>query len=46
MVNGAVRMELILGNVQFGTNTCIWYQNNIEIPFFNYYLKEKVMIQN
>ncbi len=30
-----------LGNVKFGTNTSYWYQNNIEIPFFNYYLKGK-----
>ncbi|MER3498672.1 MAG: X-Pro dipeptidyl-peptidase [Chitinophagaceae bacterium] len=30
-----------LGNVQFGSNTSFWYQNNIEIPFFNYYLKSK-----
>jgi putative CocE/NonD family hydrolase len=30
-----------MGNVQFGSNTSIWYQNNIEIPFFNYYLKGK-----
>jgi putative CocE/NonD family hydrolase len=30
-----------LGNVQFGANTSTWYQNNIEIPFFNYYLKGK-----
>jgi len=30
-----------LGNVEFGSNTSIWYQNNIEIPFFNYYLKGK-----
>ncbi len=30
-----------LGNVQFGTNTAYWYQNNVEIPFFNYYLKGK-----
>ena len=30
-----------LGNVQFGSNTSIWYQNNIEIPFFDYYLKGK-----
>ena len=28
-----------LGNVQWGSNTSWWYQNNIEIPFFNYYLK-------
>ena len=30
-----------LGNIQFGSNTTTWYQNNIEIPFFNYYLKGK-----
>lgn len=30
-----------LGNVQFGSNTAFWYQNEIEIPFFNYYLKDK-----
>lgn len=30
-----------LGNVKFNSNTAIWYQNNIEIPFFNYYLKGK-----
>jgi putative CocE/NonD family hydrolase len=30
-----------LGNVRFGANTAEWYQNNIELPFFNYYLKGK-----
>ena len=30
-----------LGNVQFASNTSHWYQNNIEIPFFNYHLKGK-----
>ena len=30
-----------LGNVRFGSNTAFWYQNNIELPFFNYYLKGK-----
>lgn len=30
-----------LGNVQFGSNTSDWYQKNIEMPFFNYYLKGK-----
>ena len=30
-----------LGNVQFGSNTAEWYQQNIEIPFFNYFLKGK-----
>jgi putative CocE/NonD family hydrolase len=28
-----------LGNVRFGSNTSEWYQENIEVPFFNYYLK-------
>jgi putative CocE/NonD family hydrolase len=30
-----------LGNIYFGSNTSAWYQQNIEIPFFNYFLKEK-----
>jgi putative CocE/NonD family hydrolase len=30
-----------LGHVQFESNTSFWYQNNIEIPFFNYFLKGK-----
>ncbi|SEM18846.1 hypothetical protein SAMN04488505_103617 [Chitinophaga rupis] len=30
-----------LGNVQFDSNTAEWYQQNVEIPFFNYYLKNK-----
>ena len=30
-----------LGHVQFGSNTCEWYRQNIELPFFNYYLKGK-----
>ncbi|MBE7171352.1 MAG: CocE/NonD family hydrolase [Williamsia sp.] len=30
-----------LGNVRWGSRTSEWYQNNIEIPFFNYYLKGK-----
>lgn len=30
-----------LGNVSFGSRTGEWYQQNIEIPFFNYYLKAK-----
>ena len=34
-----------LGNIQFGSNTAIWYQNNIELPFFNYYLKGKGHLQ-
>jgi putative CocE/NonD family hydrolase len=30
-----------LGHVQWGSNTSFWYQNTIEMPFFNYYLKGK-----
>lgn len=30
-----------LGNINFGSNTSIWYQQNIEIPFFNFFLKGK-----
>jgi uncharacterized protein len=30
-----------LGNVRFGSKTSEWYQNNIEVPFFNFYLKGK-----
>ncbi len=30
-----------LGNIEFGSNTSDWYQQNIELPFFNYYLKGK-----
>ncbi len=30
-----------LGNIDFGSNTAEWYQQNIEIPFFNYFLKGK-----
>jgi uncharacterized protein len=30
-----------LGNVRFGSKTSEWYQNNIEVPFFDYYLKGK-----
>jgi len=35
-----------LGNVRFGSNTAEWYQNNIEIPYFNYHLKGKGDISN
>jgi len=37
----ASRDGSFLGNVKFGSNTSFWFQNNIEIPFFNYYLKGK-----
>ena len=30
-----------LGNVQWGSNTSDWYGKNVELPFFNYYLKQK-----
>jgi putative CocE/NonD family hydrolase len=30
-----------LGNIQFGSKTAEWYQNRIEVPFFNYHLKGK-----
>jgi hypothetical protein len=30
-----------LGNINFESNTSLWYQQNIEIPFFNYFLKGK-----
>lgn len=30
-----------LGNVRFDSNTSEWYANNVELPFFNYYLKGK-----
>lgn len=30
-----------LGNVRFGSKTSEYFQNNIEIPFFNYHLKGK-----
>lgn len=34
-----------LGNVQFESNTAEWYSTNIEVPFFNYYLKGKGSIE-
>ncbi|MFN4284328.1 MAG: CocE/NonD family hydrolase [Lacibacter sp.] len=30
-----------LGNVQFGSNTSLYYQNEIELPFFRYHLEGK-----
>ena len=35
-----------LGNVYFGSNTAAWYQQHIEIPFFNYYLEGKGDLSN
>ncbi len=36
---GSAKEGSSLGNIQFGSNTTEWYQKNIELPFFNYYLK-------
>src|SRR5262249_28375934 len=30
-----------LGNAQFGDKTGVFYRENIELPFFNYFLKDK-----
>jgi uncharacterized protein len=30
-----------LGNVRFGSKTSVYYRENIELAFFNYYLKDK-----
>ncbi len=30
-----------LGNVEFGAKTSKWYQDNVEIPYFEYYLRGK-----
>ncbi|MEP7111443.1 MAG: CocE/NonD family hydrolase, partial [Ferruginibacter sp.] len=35
-----------LGNIRFGSNTVEWFANNMELPFFNYYLKGKGSIDN
>ncbi len=35
-----------LGNVQFASNTSDYYQKNLEIPFFNYYLKDKGTVKD
>ncbi len=35
-----------LGNIQWGSNTSEWYGKNIELPFFNYYLKQKGSIDH
>ena len=29
-----------LGNIGFGSKTSLWYQQHIEIPFFNHFLKD------
>ncbi len=30
-----------LGNIRFGEKTGAWYQEKLELPFFNFYLKDK-----
>ena len=30
-----------LGNISFGSKTGVYYREKIELPFFNYYLKDK-----
>ncbi|HAQ20522.1 MAG TPA: X-Pro dipeptidyl-peptidase [Prolixibacteraceae bacterium] len=35
-----------LGHIKFGSNTVEWYARNMEIPFFNYYLKKKGSVEN
>ncbi|MDQ6762363.1 MAG: CocE/NonD family hydrolase [Bacteroidota bacterium] len=35
-----------LGNVRFGSNTSAYFQDSLEIPFFNYYLLDKGNVDN
>jgi len=35
-----------LGNIEFGSNTSVWYQQMMEIPFFNFFLKGKGDVKN
>ena len=35
-----------LGNVRFAAKTALYYQKNIELPFFNYYLKGKGSVKD
>ncbi|MFN0084748.1 MAG: CocE/NonD family hydrolase [Blastocatellia bacterium] len=30
-----------LGNIRFDSNTSAWYRESVELPFFNFYLKDK-----
>jgi putative CocE/NonD family hydrolase len=30
-----------LGDIHFGSKTSLWYRENVELPFFNFYLKDK-----
>jgi putative CocE/NonD family hydrolase len=42
----ATRSGTHLGNIQFDSNTATWFQQNIEIPFFNHFLKNKGDLTN
>ena len=35
-----------LGNVRFGSKTARFYQDNLEVPFFNFYLKDKGQVND
>ena len=41
MGNGPINDGTKHGNIQFGSNTSEYYQQHFEIPFFNYFLKDK-----
>ena len=30
-----------LGNIRFGSKTAVYFRKNVQLPFFNYYLKDK-----
>lgn len=30
-----------LGDIEFGSNTATWYQQQMEVPFFNHFLKDR-----
>ena len=34
-----------LGAIHFGSNTSVWYRENAELPFFNFYLKNKGVLK-
>lgn len=38
--------SFFLGNIRFGSNTSSYFQDSIEVPFFNYYLLGKGNISN
>jgi putative CocE/NonD family hydrolase len=34
-----------LAAIHFGSNTSVWYRENVELPFFNFYLKNKGVLK-